>query len=184
MFAVKPVSVHYCYKEYQPQIFGEMQREDGVNFFQGVPDVDTIKSWSQKAGGKHILLILDDLQMEICSNPQTASLFSVIAHHCSVSILFLVQNPFPRGKAARDISLNCHYITLFSTKRDKMAISNLARQITPGQNGYFMSAYEDAVCARTYKYLTVDLHPLSPREYMLRTNLMPDESPVWVYLPK
>lgn len=185
MFQSKPVVVHYAFKEWQSSLFGEMQRKDGVHFHQGLPSTEQIKTWSQEVGGRHMLLVLDDLQHEVCTNSEMASVFSVLSHHCNISVLFLVQNVFAQGRASRDACLNCHYLILFNSKRDLLQVSNLARQICPGKNTFFMSAYEDAVSSRKYKYLVIDLHPTTPREYMLRTNIFPEDSELtWVYLPK
>ena len=185
MFKLKPVAVHYCYKEWQPKLFGEMQAEEEVQFHEGLPSVDSIKEWSREVGGKHMFLILDDLQHEVCKDPEMASLFSVVSHHCCISLAFVVQNIYAQGRFSRDCALNCHYLVLFNSKRDRLQVSTLGRQLCPGKNAFFLSAYEDAVGSRNYQYLLVDLHPSTPRDFMLRTNIFPDDDDLtWVYTPK
>jgi hypothetical protein len=186
MFREVPAVVHYCYKEWQPLLFGEMQSRDGVHFHEGLPSLDTVKSWSAEVHGRHMLLILDDLQTDVCKTPEMSTLFTVLGHHSNCSIGLVVQNLFPRSSGStciRDLFLNVHYICLFNSKRDKLQISNLGRQVFPGQNSFLMSAYNDAVSSRKYSCLVLDLHPDTSREYMVRTNVFPGEL-TWVYRPK
>jgi len=185
MFRHVPAAVHYAYKEWQPVLFGEMQEKDSVQFHEGLPSIETIKSWSRGVHGRHLLLILDDLQHEVCASKETSCLFSVLSHHCNISVVFVVQNLYPKsgGGSVRDLFLNVHYVVLLSSKRDKLQVSNLARQVFPGQNRFLMSAYEDAVSSRNFQYLVIDLHPSTSRQYMVRANIFPGEL-TWVYQPE
>jgi hypothetical protein len=184
MFREVPVATHYCYKEWQPEIFGEMENRDAVIFHEGLPLLDSIKSWSAQVNGRHMLLILDDLQTEMCKTPEMSVLFTVLSHHLNCSVLAVVHNLFPRGSPfIRDLFLNVHYVCLFNSKRDKLQISHLARQVFPGQSAFLMSAYEDAVSSRKYQCLILDLHPNTSREYMVRANVFPDEL-TWIYKAK
>ena len=178
MFETPPVKVHYCYKEYQPQVFGEMEKKDGVLFHQGLPGLEKLKTWSQDVSGAHLLVVLDDMQNEIVKNQDMATLFSVISHHSNISVMCLVQNLFPQSRYTRDISLNCGYMILMNTKRDKLQLTNLARQLCPGNVRFFTSAFQDAVSSKSHGYLVVDMHPATPPEYMLTTNILPDEMTV------
>lgn len=184
MFREVPVAVHYAYKEWQPELYGAMERSDGVQFHEGLPSVEIIKSWSRAVNGKHCLLVLDDLQHDVCRSKEMGCLFSVLSHHCNISVIFIVQNLFPKsgGQSVRDLFLNVHYIVLFNSKRDKLQVSNLARQLFPGQNKFLMDAYENAVASRKFSYLLIDLHPTTSREYMVRSNIFPGEL-TWVFQP-
>lgn len=183
MFEDPPVRVHYCYKEYQPAIFGRMEKEDGVLFHQGAPTLETMKSWSREVAGRHVLIILDDMQNEIVKNVEMSTAFTVLSHHCNLSVMCLVQNLFPQARYSRDISLNCGYMLLMKTKRDRSQLMSLARQLCPGQVRFFMSAYDDAVSSENFAFLLVDIHPNTPAEYMLRSSIWPDQMTV-VYRPE
>ncbi len=183
MFNIPPVKVFYAYKEWQPSLFGEMQQKDDVNFHQGLPTEEIIKKWSNDVGGQHLFLILDDLQHDVCSSREMAVLFSVTSHHCNISCVLVAQRLFPQSKFSRDLCLNCHYIFLLNSKRDKLQVANMGRQLCPGQSAYLTFAYDDAMASKPYNYLLVDLHPSTPKEYMLRTDIFPGELTV-VYLLK
>lgn len=183
MFDVPPVQVYYAYKEWQPKLFGQMQARDGVKFHRGLPTEEKMKEWSQLAGRQHIALILDDLQHDVGKNQQIAIAFAVTSHHCNISLFFVSQNLFPQSRYSRDLVLNCHYLILFSSKRDKLQVSNIGKQLCPGQSRYFLTAYEDAMSMKPYNYLLVDLHPCTAKEHMLRTSIFPGELTV-VFLPQ
>ncbi len=183
MFKHPPVAFHYAYKVYQPELFGEMQARDGVKFHEGLPTREQLIQWSRDANGRHIGVILDDMQHSVCSSQTVAEAFGVLSHHLGISLFVISQNLFPRAKYSRDIVLNSHYVVLFLSKRDRLMVMTLARQLCAGQSAYFMSAYDSAMNERKFPYLLIDLHPCTERKYFLRTSLFPGEMTV-VYLPK
>jgi hypothetical protein len=73
-----------------------------VDFQQGLPDLDTLDPRD-----KH-LIILDDLMDE--TDQRVASLYTKKSHHRNISVMYIVQNLFHRGKHHRTVSLNAHYM--------------------------------------------------------------------------
>jgi hypothetical protein len=53
---------------------------------------------------------------------------------------------------------------------DKLQVSNLARQVYPGNNKFFMEVFEDAT-SKKHGYLFVDLHPTSDDQHRLLTDV-------------
>lgn len=177
VFENPPVRVVYAYGAWQPAF--EELRERGVLFHEGLPGEEDIDRWFD---GSPSLLVLDDVMKEACDSPEITRLFTVKCHHGNISVVFLTQNIFPPGKCSRTISLNCHYIVLFKTKRDQLQVQTLGRQLLPGQSGYFMESYADATASR-HGYLLCDLHPRTEKEFMLRSRIFPGEYH-WYYTPK
>lgn len=177
MFKVPPVSVKYAYGAWQP-MFEDME-ELGVDFHSGVPTSEELNQWTER--GDHVLVVLDDVMQEACTSQEIMSLFTIQCHHKNMSVFFLSQNIFPPGKYARTISLNCHYIILFKTKRDRLQVQTLGRQILPGEVIYFTDSYRDAT-EEPYGYLLCDLHPGTDKEFQLRTRIFPGEL-TWYYTP-
>jgi hypothetical protein len=105
---------------------------DGVDFQQGLPDLDNLDSRE-----KH-LIILDDLMDE--TNQRVASLFTKKSHHRNISVMYIVQNLFHRGKYHRTISLNAHYMVVFKNPRDVAQIMDLAHQMYPKRTNYFLES--------------------------------------------
>jgi hypothetical protein len=103
----------WCYGEYQT-LYGTV---DGVDFQQGLPDLDNLDPRE-----KH-LIILDDLMDE--TDQRVASLFTKKSHHRNISVMYIAQNLFRRGKHHRTISLNAHYMVVFKNPRDVSQIMAL-----------------------------------------------------------
>jgi hypothetical protein len=79
-----PDRILWCYGEYQTFYV----TVDGVDFQQGLPDLDTLDPRE-----KH-LIILDDLMDE--RDQRVASLFTKKSHHRNISVMYIVQNLFHR----------------------------------------------------------------------------------------
>jgi len=170
MIEPAPRKIVYCYGEYQ-QLFCQYPK---VTFHQGLPDMADFD------GKEPVLLIVDDLMQE--TNDTVANLFTKGSHHRNISVMFLVQNLFPKNKFARTISLNAHYMILFKNPRDASQFANLARQMYPKKWQFAVEAYKDAT-QEPYSHLLVDLRPEQDEDLRLRTNIFPGETH-YVYVPK
>ena len=129
MMTPKPDRILLCYGEYQT-LYGTV---DGVNFQQGLPDLDNLDPRD-----KH-LISLDDLMDG--TDQRVASLFTKKSHHRNISVMYIVQNLFHRGKHHRTISLNAHYMVLFKNPRDVSQIMALAHQMYPRRTQFFLEAF-------------------------------------------
>lgn len=179
MFTEPPSQIMYAYGAAQP-LFAEMEKSiSNITFHEGLPIANDLEEWSR--GHKHSLLVIDDLMTKACTREDISEIFCVKCHHLSITVIFLMQNIFPSGKYARNISLNAHYIILFENRRDTLQVQHLGRQILPGRVKYFMNAYQRAT-TNAYGYLVIDLHPLSDKQYQLRTHILPGEMSI-IYQP-
>ena len=111
------------------------------------------------------------------------NIFTKLSHHKSVSVLFLTQNLFFKSKQTRTISLNSHYIVVFKNARDAMQISNLARQMYPGNSKFMVEAFKDATSG-PYGYLLIDMKPYTEEAYRLRTNIFPGRLTTYTFANK
>ena len=100
--------------------------------------------------------------------------------HDNLSVVFLTQNLF--HKKQRSISLNSDYMVVFKNARDQSQIQHLAKQVTPSNTKFLMDAYKDAT-QRPYSYIFLDLTPNADDRYRIRTNILPNEAPQFVYIP-
>src|SRR6218665_2192750 len=100
----------------------------------------------------------------------------------NVSVLYLTQNLFYKGKHTRTISLNAHYMVIFKNVRDTTQIANLARQMLPEQSNFMMEAFRDATLV-PFGYLLIDFKPDTDERCRLRTNKFPGETQ-YVYIRK
>ena len=157
-----PDRILWCYGEYQT-LYGTV---DGVDFHQGLPDLDTLDPRERH------LIILDDLMDEM--DQRVASLFTKKSHHRNISVMYIVQNLFHRGKHHRTISLNAHYMVVFKNPRDVSQIMALAHQMYPQRTKYFLEAYT-AATARPHGYLVIDMKQETPDILRLRSHIFPGE---------
>lgn len=172
MMSPPPQRIIYCYGEWQT-LFNDMY--GSVEFVSGLPDLEELDSRVNN------LIVLDDLMNE--ADESVSKLFTKISHHRNTSVIFLVQNLFPKNKEFRTISLNSHYIVVFKNVRDKTQITNLAKQMYPGNIKYLQSAYLDAT-TEPFKYLLIDLKPDTLDSQRLLTNVFPEEGLTCCYVPK
>lgn len=155
-----PTKILYCYSEAQDQFHDLQQTIPSMEFHRGL--IENFEDLN------NVLLILDDLMTECIRDEQTLNLFTKGSHHRNISVIFLIQNIFPNGKYARTISLNSHYLIIFNNHRDKLQISNVARQLYPKETHYFKEAFDDAVSS-PYGYIIVDLKPDTDNCMRLKT---------------
>lgn len=175
-----PENILYCYSVWQKLYDEILCKYPFVKFIEGLPE--TLNDDQLLPSNKVNMVIVDDLMDSACENAEIERAFTKYVHHLNLSILFITQNIFFRGKSNRTISLNTKYLVLFKNPRDKLQIATLARQMYPGKTQFFLEAFQDAT-QNPYGYLIVDLNASTPDAYRLRTGLFPPEWPV-VYVLK
>ena len=105
---------------------------------------------------------------QVVDDKNVLNLFTVGSHHRNISVIFLTQNIYEKGKYARSISLNSHYLILFKNRRDQAQINHLARQVYPGESNFFQEVFNEATNEK-YGFLIVDLKQRSNNLLRLRT---------------
>lgn len=121
--------VVYCYGADQPVTFAKMRKEQGIHFYEGIPDAALLDKWFKKTKGG--LLVLDDLMKQSSEDERVLRLFTIDSHHRGITVIYITQDMFPKGKYAKTISRNAHYIVAFKNPRDKLGVRNLAQQAFP-----------------------------------------------------
>ncbi|GFW82400.1 uncharacterized protein TNCV_3818801 [Trichonephila clavipes] len=155
-----PKNIIWCYGVYQA-LYEEMPN---ISFHEGIPS--NLHQYSDA------LIVIDDLMGELGNDPQLTKLFVKFSHHRNLSIIFVVQNIFHKGKEIREISLNAHYLVLFKNRRDQSQITHLGRQLYPRKVKFFQECYADAT-SKPYGYLLIDLKPETDESLRVRT--VPEE---------
>lgn len=119
------------------------------------------------------IVILDDLMNEMSDDKRLGNLFTKGSHHKGVNVIFITQNLYHQGKQMRNVHLNCHYLILMKNPRDVSQLDVLGRQLN--LRNALKEAYHDATKS-PYGYLLIDFKQETPRKYMLRTRITPEES--------
>jgi hypothetical protein len=160
-----PRRIIWYYAESQPKL-EQALLPVGVEFRQGMPELEEFD-------GRHpVLLIVDDFMSE-CTTEIT-KLFTKGSHHRNLSIWFLMQNFFHKGKEIRSITLNAQYIILFKNPRDKQQVRCLARQMYDRDSAVMEEAFFEST-SEPHGYLLLDLKQDTPDYLRLRTKILPGE---------
>ena len=168
-----PEKITWCYGEWQEAY--ATTNLTHVRFEEGLPTADMFEATTRN------LIVIDDLMTE--TDERVTTLFTKKSHHKNTSVLYLVQNLFPKNKESRTISLNTHYMVVFKNPRDATQMSHLARQMYPRRTKFALDAFKDATTV-PYGYLLVDLKQDTSEDMRLRACIFPDDDVQYVYLPK
>ena len=161
------------YSEWQT-IYEKMMIEiNNISFMKGLPDIIDLEN---------VVIVLDDLMSEVIENKSLLNLFTLGSHHKKISTIFLTQNIYEKGKYARTISLNCHYMVLFKNLRDQSQVLHLSRQLYPGDTKFFQEVFRLAT-EEKYGHLILDLKQKSNNLLRLRS-LDFSSGNIYVYLKK
>ena len=191
LFATAPKSMLLFYKEHQ-KVYDEMEKlmNDGKNggnlpVFKkyknppkSIEDLKEIFSTFSKKTPK--IVVFDDYLDEI--GPPLKHLFTVLTHHYNCFTILLSQTLFEKKNDLRTLSINTQYMVLFNNPRDRMSISQLAKQVFPGRVELLNEAYLKATKEREYGYLLLDFHQRQDDRVRLRSNIFPQEFPMKAYL--
>ena len=155
---------------------------DGVRvvYADGLVDEKVIRK------NKPNIIVIDDLMNEVCDSRDMSNLFTKVSHHMNISVIFIVQNMFKKGKEIRDIRLNCHQLIILKSPQDMFQVQTMGRQIFPSSTKSFNEAYEDAT-KQPHSYLNIDCSPSCPDMFRMKSRLTKAEnnniySPI-VYVP-
>ena len=149
----------YCYSEWQTLYEKMMIEINNITFSNGLPDIENLED---------VVIVLDDLMSDVIEDKKLLNLFTVGSHHKKITTIFLTQNIYEKGKYARTISLNCHYMVLFKNFRDQSQVMHLSRQLYPGDTKFFQEVFKLAT-EEKYGHLILDLKQKSNDLIRLRS---------------
>ena len=128
------------------------------------------KGWQKKLHTGDAIVI-DDLFIECNKEENFNNLFTKIARHRGVTVIFLTQNLFHQGGQHRTRNLNVHYLVIFKNPRDSTVIDYIARQAFSAKRKFLIDAYDDATKNKAHAYLFLDFTQSCPDELRVRTDI-------------
>ena len=174
LVSVPPEKITWCYGEWQPLYSTLSSIHLNIECIEDLPDLPSFYSKNRN------LVVIDDLMSE--TDERVTKLFKK-SHHCNTSVIYLVQNVFPKGKENRTISIYAQYMVLFKNPRDNTQVVNVAKQMFPGRIEYMQDAFRHATSV-PHDYLFVDLKQSTPEHLRLRSNIIPDSGTYqYAYIP-
>lgn len=173
MIEPKIQRIIYCYTRDQDIFKCLKDVPQKVEFHEGLVDTNKLDSKINN------MIILDDLMDESEKDTNVLKLFTIDSHHKNISVFYLSQNMFSKGKNTRTISLNCHYMILLNNPRDKSQIHFLARQMFPSNPKFLIDCYEDATkvdeSSKNYGYILLDFKQTTPDCNRITTDILPHQ---------
>ena len=168
-----PTRIIWVYSEWQPAY--ELLRIC-LNWIEFIKGPISPKLYENILASQRNLLVLDDQMTETGKTSQDLSkLFVQGSHHKNLSVIYLVQNLFDKGKQHRTVSLNSHYTIIFKNPRDNIQPGVLGRQMFPHKWKEFVEAYNDAT-SKSYGYIVLDFRQETEENLRVRTNIFPSDS--------
>lgn len=142
-------------------------RKGKVHYVNGLP-----AGWTDKPK-RYDVIVIDDLFEEVNRDAVTFNqLFTKIARHRQVTVLFLTQNMFHQGGKHRTRNLNTHYLVLFKNPRDRTVIDFVARQAYPHKRKDLMEIFHDVTKNKPHGYLFIDFTQECPDSLRIRTDIL------------
>ena len=176
-----PKRIVFVYGEWQKE-YDKMRKINAgdIEFVKGPMTDELYESFDPNETN---MLVLDDQMTEANKTIQLEKYFVQGVHHRNLTIVFIVQNIFEKGKAMRTTTLNANYLVLYKCPRDRGQVAILGRQMYPSKWKSFVAAFEQAT-HNPFSYLVVDLLPDTPEEYRLRGNIFKNDGnyPTDVYI--
>ena len=170
-----PERIVWCYAKHQPALLDELLKiVPDIEYVEGIPE--NLESMFNRSVSN--LVILDDLMDEGGDSKAISQLFTR-GRHDNLSVIFLTQNLFHPKQ--RIISLNSDYMVIFKNIRDKSQFTNLEKQFMPNHVNFMKCVFQDAT-RLPHSYLFLDMKPETEEELRIKTNILPDEAPQYVYM--
>ena len=105
-----PSRVIYVYGEHAPNLADLKYLYATIEYVQGMKNfLDILPTIEED---ERNLVVLDVQMSEAGKLEETSNLFTKGSHHRNITVVYIVQNVFHKGKVHRTISLNSHYMVL------------------------------------------------------------------------
>ena len=152
-----------------------------INTIQSFDDILKIAQRYKNVGG--CILLLDDIALDLDSKLHLNKVFTEICHHYNLFCIFFTQNLFLNNPDYRTMSLNSAYLVLFKNPRDQRQITHLASSVAPLNTAFITQSFFNAT-QKAYSYLLMDFLQQTPNFLRLRTNILPHEAPMTIFVEK
>lgn len=127
------------------------------------------ENWSSRLV-KGDVIVIDDLYQEANKETDFNNLFTKIARHREVTVIFITQNLFHQGGNHRTRNLNVHYLAIFKNPRDQTVVDYLARQAYPNNRNFLIDSFADATKI-PHGYIFLDFTQDCPDDLRVSTDI-------------
>ena len=117
------------------------------------------------------MVVIDDLFSESTKEQDFNNMFTKVARHRQVTVIFITQNLFHQGGQHRTRNLNVHYLVVFKNPRDNTVVDFLARQAFPSNRSFLIDSFKDATLDKPHGYLFLDFTQSCPDMLRVRADI-------------
>lgn len=168
LFDKPPKTIHYLHGSWQKGF--ERLKKEGVKFYEGIPESESLPKWFPGGG----VFVLDDLMDKESNDKCLMDLFTKHSHHQGITVLYLCLDLFPNRQLAKTISRNAHYIVTFKNPWDQLGIGNLLLHSFPTQWQAVLDTFRK-VTEQPFGYMLLYLHPASQDDQRILSHLLKHE---------
>ena len=162
----------------------EGEAGDTLKQFKTLKNIKILKGFEpgwQNKPTRGDVVVIDDLFSESTKETNFNNMFTKVARHRQVTVIFITQNLFHQGGQHRTRNLNVHYLAIFKNPRDNTVIDYLARQAFPSNRNYLIDAFKDATVDRPHGYLFLDFTQTCPDMLRVRTDIFNIDDGIIIY---
>lgn len=175
-------NVIICYSQWQ-KTYSDLQNEGLVTkFVNKLPSAFEFEELVKSHQGTGSLVFIDDFMSQI--NKDLVQIVTVLSRHTNTSTFLLMQSLFPPPSIlSRQINLNCSYLHIFKNPRGRSSFTYLARQLLSSSYKWLIEAYE-AATKEPYSCFLIDMTHNLDEKLRYRSNILPNEHPMKLYVQK
>lgn len=147
----------------------------GVKYIQGLP-INSFNNIPPNA-----LVIMDDFMNELSQSNELTNVMTKSVHHLPMTLIYITQNLFQKGKDVKTRRMNTNYLILFKNPHDRSQIEYIGRQMFPNDPKFLSSVYSDVTSNEPFSYIFLDCHQDTPDAIRVRSRIT--EKNVRVFVP-
>lgn len=117
------------------------------------------------------LVIIDDYMTELANSKDFTKLMTKAVHHLPMTLIFITQNMFHKGKDVKTRRMNSNYLIVFKNPHDRAQIDYIGRQMFPNHPQFLSKTYAGVTAKDAYSYLLLDCQQTTPDEIRVRSKI-------------
>jgi len=126
----------------------------------------------------HTLLLVDDMMRDVVGCIGMNNLATNDVHNFNITVIFVFQNYFARGKYGNDLVRNCQYKVVFYNRTEMLELRTISTHTvdTPRFLSYNFNYLQRHYPEDRHHYILIDSHSKSPMSQMwCRARIFPDD---------
>lgn len=131
----------------------------------------------QSKSGREGCIVFDDLMNELSESDLLLDLFTKLSSHYKISIIYITQNVFFKGKRSGDnvtMYRNTHLLVLFRNPLDNTVLSTISKRIAPAGSVSKLNRMLVHILEK-HRYVVIHGNLAHPKELQFQTELFNDE---------